>query len=535
LGLEPTPDEFVASMVQVFREVRRVLRDDGVCFMNLGDSYASSGSSGKQEGLIAYAQNVRGRIDNGPKEFERVHGRAPTPENLKPKDLIGIPWRVALALQAPYVVPTCVEHEIDRAWLAAMFDGEGCIGIRKFDSYRKEKQQVYQDGFVVYTVVTNNDQCLLERCVDLTGLGSMRLKQRAASTDGRGIVSRRDSFGWRLDGNGAVDVIRAIYPYLVAKRKQACIAYTLDTLNKSKHRSRLGTPEDIQAKKVRLKELINQCNQREPIDLPEWIEEPTQEVQPGWYLRSDIIWAKPNPMPESVTDRPTKSHEYVFLLTKSERYFWDAEAVREGGSGRNWAAAGGNLMGSGVHKRNDGFFDNGDGRNREDATGRNIRTVWTIPTESFPGSHFATFPRKLVEPCIKAGTSQKGRCPECGKPWVREVEKTFESLNSTRPNMTGQENMQGWKGTTNVYTHAKTTGWRPTCNHNHDPVPCIVLDPFAGSGTTGVVAEALGRQFIGLDLSADYLRMAKQRIERPHKHVPRPGRTENHPLFHNLD
>jgi len=137
----------------------------------------------------------------------------------------------------------------------------------------------------------------------------------------------------------------------------------------------------------------------------------------GWYLRSDIIWSKPNPMPESVTDRPTKSHEYIFLLTKKARYYYDADAVREKQDEATRRAAtfrnggdytGGNSFSNSLKKDKD---SHGDGEN---GTGRNRRTVWEIATQPFPGSHFATFPEALVEPCIKAGTSERGCCSVCG-------------------------------------------------------------------------------------------------------------------------
>ena len=134
----------------------------------------------------------------------------------------------------------------------------------------------------------------------------------------------------------------------------------------------------------------------------------------GWILRSDIVWSKNNPMPESVTDRPTKSHEYMFLLSKQERYYFDADAVREDGEGYGRGTGPGAFRSA--KYQNNASFDNDaviasngvHGHSFEG--GRNIRTVWSIPTESYPGSHFATFPRKLVEPCIKAGTSERGCC-----------------------------------------------------------------------------------------------------------------------------
>jgi DNA modification methylase len=120
----------------------------------------------------------------------------------------------------------------------------------------------------------------------------------------------------------------------------------------------------------------------------------------GWYLRSDIIWHKPNPMPESVTDRPTKAHEYLFLLSKSERYFYDAEAIKEKSStpphAPGWANA--------VSMRNDRSPDNESNARIWGNENRNRRSVWTVPTQPYKESHFATFPEKLTEPCILAGS-----------------------------------------------------------------------------------------------------------------------------------
>mgnify|MGYP001589901345 CR=1 FL=1 len=156
----------------------------------------------------------------------------------------------------------------------------------------------------------------------------------------------------------------------------------------------------------------------------------------GWYLRSDIIWSKPNPMPESVTDRPTKAHEYVFLMSKSGRYYYDAEAVREPSIDSPGKSRGGslsrfgrqeNLISGNAHRGDDKYSSNGH---------RNRRSVWTIATEPYSGAHFATFPRKLVEPCILAGS-------------------------------------------------------RPMD---------VVLDPFVGSGTVVAVAQANVRIGIGVDL-----------------------------------
>jgi DNA modification methylase len=347
LGLEPTSEAYVAAMVAVFREVRRVLRADGTLWLNMGDSYAS-GEVGRHDhaqaaGLCAGETAVgRARIGAG------MNGRAQRKlqTGLKPKDLVGMPWRLAFALQAD-----------------------------------------------------------------------------------------------------------------------------------------------------------------------------------GWYLRADIIWAKPNPMPESVTDRPTKAHEYVFLLSKSARYFYDADAVREPVTGT-------------AHARGDGHnpkrlvTDGGECRAHNGfaaaalVNARNLRSVWAIPSAPFPDAHFATFPPALASRCIQAGTSAKGCCRACGAPWVRMVER--ESMaqpdgscacGTTHGEVRFKVRDDGHRrndyadGRTRLYcTASRTTGWHPSCPcPPTPPVPCTVLDPFAGSGTVGQVAEQLRRHSILIELSPAYIQMADER------------------------
>jgi hypothetical protein len=249
--------------------------------------------------------------------------------------------------------------------------------------------------------------------------------------------------------------------------------------------------------------------------------------------------SKPNPMPESVTDRPTKAHEYLFLLSKRARYYYDADAVREASktpAGLTWdeRKAKGPGKNDGVSWRND--VSQAYASTLGDGHGRNRRTVWTIATHPYPGAHFATFPPGLVEPCIKAGTSERGACPSCGVPWGRVTEREARIERREGDDFKwsdmqvrgGNQGCFGHVGTVDV----KTTGWHPSCdcmgeigeNHTPDigadgepichnaPIPCTVLDPFGGAGTTGLVADRLGRDAILIELNPEYADMGANRI-----------------------
>ena len=152
--------------------------------------------------------------------------------------------------------------------------------------------------------------------------------------------------------------------------------------------------------------------------------------------------------------------------------------------------------------------------------GRNKRSVWTIPTQAYSEAHFATFPEKLVEPCIKAGTSEKGCCPECGTGWVRIVEENPEYRAIANTNK-GWSHAQTEDSTcrqkkdhpSTLPWKTKTIGWQPQCKCGKEPIPCTVLDPFGGSGTVGLVAYKLRRKYILIELNPDYCKIAEQRIQ----------------------
>ena len=343
-GLEQSPKEYVDNLVKVFREVRRVLRDDGTLWLNLGDSYNGSGKGANGDGSAGKA----GDINSGSKGTQQGTFTKSDVIGLKPKDLVGIPWRVALALQAD-----------------------------------------------------------------------------------------------------------------------------------------------------------------------------------GWWLRQDIIWHKPNPMPESVTDRCTKAHEYIFLLTKSAKYFYDSEAVKEPVSEVSLKRAeygwdcdrpstkNASMGGDGIHVGKMGTrFVN--------PTGRNKRSVWTVTTKPFRGAHFATFPPDLIEPCILAGSATKC-CAVCGAPWERVVERVaatskkcpktdtmYQAQGGTGEKKTGTIGMSGGG---RIDGYSNTLGYQPTCECGGETQPSMVLDPFSGAGTTGAVAVQHGRRYIGIELNPDYLEMSRKRIQ----------------------
>jgi len=373
IGLEESPQLFIAKMVEVFEEVRRVLRSDGVCFMNLGDSYAS-----------AWPCNRRNQIGSGSLENGKREARAPRlGGNLKEKDLMLIPHRVAIALQ-----------------------------------------------------------------------------------------------------------------------------------------------------------------------------------DAGWYVRSDMPWVKRSAMPESVTDRPAKALEYVFMLTKSEKYFADMEAVRVQSPTANDTWKGSKFhegktaehqLGRSQKNRDRSLPNNRNGENGNlDATpagGRNFRNsdLWfsslrephglvsisdelvglDVNPSGFKDAHFATFPPKLIEPLIKMGTSEKGCCVDCGAPWERTTDVEYvkspvhgEGSTIGRHYETGSNNLDG-AGLPRVNKEVTTTGWRKTCTCETDEVqPCTVLDPFAGAGTTLLVSKRLGRNSIGIELNPDYIAMIEHRLAHWHKAAP---------------
>lgn len=310
----------------------------------------------------------------------------------------------------------------------------------------------------------------------------------------------------------------------------------------------------------------------------------------GWYMRDVIIWHKPNPMPESVSDRCTKSHEYIFMFSKQPRYYYDALAiatplsdktyttygnsVRTGygdGTGlvasenwhrdvperkpKDWKTPDGWDTGKGSHGS---FHKNGREKGKKTSSGNlervprsergapegsasnlagnvpwegnkaNKRSVWTIATKRYSEAHFATFPPELPIDCIKAGTSEYGCCPTCGTPYIRQTQPSerYEKVLGEGYHDHSADASEGMAQTRGSNKQNKmrdagipaaeyvTTGWKQSCKCPDDktPIPCLVLDPFMGAATTAVVAAKLGRDYVGIELNPEYIKIAEKRL-----------------------
>lgn len=459
LGLEDTPELYVERMVQVFREVRRVLRDDGVVFLNLGDSYYGSNqgrmADGTQVGGTKQMTN-KGSVTIGggvqrvkpcgtsDKEPEGCQDRGCLCESLcdacRKAYLIGrfhngiqpAPMQFVLpcetnpahtVLHSDHLPTLDSSHQADHNETAIpdpvhLLDHEGEQPPVSQVSTIDESSQPHPADF---------HQSGMPSACPLCGKPFERDAQ----------VSSHKSDGFVEQPSHIQD--NELHADRQVRHNQckgkACEYYV----------ENVSYPHYTTAYHLKPKDLVG---------IPWRVAFALQAD--GWYLRSDIIWAKPNPMPESVTDRPTKAHEYVFLLSKNARYYYDADAIREAQDPaslerlkRGWNGDGNRGYPNGPQNHIRDYMGKSDDEIAM-LPGRNKRTVWTINTYSYSGAHFATYPPALVEPCIKAGSR------------------------------TGD----------------------------------LVLDPFAGSGTTLMVARSLERDAVGLDLSYTYLHeQARTRLE----------------------
>lgn len=535
LGLEDTPQAFVANLVEVFREVRRVLRSDGTCFVNLGDSFASSVPNLPDviHGLLKSGALFFGSTDPRRRAAERVH--VLLQNELSPNSVF-VPLLTAKRIG--------VKHgENHLCEIGGRLDAPiACwtSGASSLSAPHDAAQLTMNQGKYARIIITTTDLSadspfgILPSLAVKYGKASFSVKV-AGKPPPEGVaagIPAFDSFTLNSLPVSIPDVNGVDEPVSLLDRPDlsACATSHFSVRKASKkeisfafhnggdlcfaavsHLNLLsGSIVPYCTVEEQAQSTVNEMKPKQEVGIPEMVKRAM--MKDGWICRQTIIWQKPNPMPESVRDRCTKAHEYIFLLTKSARYYWDQDAIREEYSGPTYKGSDNGAIANGDRA------DKGKTCGMSNPLGRNARSVWTITTKPYSGAHFATFPPELPMKCIKAGTSKKGCCPQCGAPRVRVVERGSPDRKATRgqqkwTNETGQRDSSGGM----PIRDTKTTGWEPGCDcsglNPFDPVPCTVLDPFLGSGTTAAVALKLGRNAIGCELNPEYAQLALKRCK----------------------
>lgn len=459
IGMEPAPEEHVAKLVEVFREVRRVLRSDGVLWLNYGSFYADARLASRHGGERDKSRREPRDSLSGDPACPRSDGGREVDESR----------RSSRTSQPQH--ESAQQCESEDQHMGASVVVPGAPPTSPFDAPESTMRQ--------------SSPQLQAECSRSVSTASVQSSPQTSLLDALESACR-DA---RRGKSGTSSLLSLLVDH-IEDREPSLLAWAYST---------------IAFRKFKSKDLVNM-----PAILAEALR------LDGWYVRSDCIWHKPNPMVESVRDRPTKAHEYVFLLSKSARYFYDADAVAETGV----IASGTKAAKGSVDRASTPGVNSRPPEYKVYDGIRNLRTVWSVTTEPYPEAHFATFPEALAERCIKAGTSAHGACSKCMAPWERVVERvrTLDGRPMDQPQKRGEHNR--WSedqngprpGNGRYGTRTTEIGWQPTCDCGADVTPCVVLDPFAGSGTTLAVAERLGRDSIGIELNPAYIAMAERRI-----------------------
>ena len=481
VGNEATIQEYIGEIVKVFREVWRVLRDDGTVWVNLGDSYATGKGTAYNPGggdLGKYRQA------HGAHPLDRGNASTLAASGLKPKDLTMVPARVVLALQADgWVVrqrviwhktnpmPESVEDRPASAtediYLLAKSNDALYWSHRDLPGTRREPAPDYRwvdrVNEVEYDQEPPGYSDEMVDCPDCGGVGELEVRAAQISmfNDGPAETVTCPKCNYQNAENpGLIRRWRRVnlwtghdYFYDAQAVREPIKTGTLNRLSQKTFESRTGGPKDAKTGNRSHRKALENLRRTQHGD-----------AESGWSQVGD----------------------------------GRLEGARQSGS-TPWV---------GLSKA------------EQQAKGANLRNVWTIATQPYKGSHFATFPEQIPRTCILAGTSQHGVCGECGAPWTRVVEKSFIpsadiSLERGIKGAPGQKPMaenNHWDGTPRGSNSVATVGWRPTCECNATVIPATVLDCFAGSGTSLAVAQQLGRRSVGLDLNKEYLDLASKRI-----------------------
>lgn len=544
LGLEPTPDLYVQHIVQIFREVKRVLRKDGTLWLNLGSSMMGSGGAHKEHH----------KNPGISKSFERYGGSSTSHQSPSPDASHGL---------------ACGTDGKEQS--SSMENGRACL-----DSGGESQDGCLSHHHCIFHNSLQNPQCALRSLLkdhDTWQWGSVSaflgvlLPFFQESTILSSVENAQGvSF---LGAKALVSLLRLCSSspgFLESSHTLACISDIFQKLLPSDCHIR-GTVLSFLAYQNPPDGLIRDSlangypkvkfKPKDLIPIP-WMVAMALQAD-GWYLRSAMPWVKRSAMPESIEDRPASALEYIFLLTKSERYFFDMEAIKlkpqrqskvgwknsdlkkyscddrlkKQGTYKDWRKYCPTGKVSSRNFRNaDLFFESLTATHGIIFCGDEPVGIDVNP-EPFSEAHFATFAQKLITPLILAGTSEKGCCPECGAPWVRVVDKKYPAMRKTSSRTPTGQSSQGILNNNRFDDpiETKTIGWKPGCKCLSDdctpgpnlddgdplpfnPIPCSVLDLFAGACTTWAVCNRYNRNFIGIELSKKYCEMSKNRIKK---------------------
>lgn len=576
IGLETTPTAYVERMVEVFREVRRVLRDDGTLWLNIGDTYAGSSMSGggKESSTLVGTHHTE-------REGARFSSNARVPPNitnclhasikggnlfLSGRCTLAVTTKREDVLLADERRPDTELSELlgvqrvtikqgndDLCQVVYLLHAESrirvCPATRLVRVNQTDAEILSDVGDHVSIIVTDSDlesnatfgvavgtspaECskvsltISEARQPVTeGVGDFQPARDAITDDARPErILNVDTVHQPVPlGDALVPCAEGLRDFRVTVATPEHVAFTfgdgrIDLAIRCVRHLLISNAFGSLMRYVEIydkaERQANTMRPKQELGIPFMVRQALMED--GWICRSTIIWNKPNPMPESVRDRPTKAHEYVFLLSKQPRYFYDADAIREPHS----HPAVNHKSTAKTPAHDAAFFGNPPtniGRAGNHEAGRNKRSVWTVATQPYREAHFATFPEALIEPCVLAGTSAAGQCSTCGSPLRRTVEREFQpqpdvaSSPALITDASAVDASCGWAGFPRGTTTTRTLGWEPTCQCGATIEPQIVLDPFAGSGTSGVVALRHGRAFVGIDINPEYINLAQRRI-----------------------
>ena len=536
-GLEPTPEMYVQHTIEILREIRRVLRKDGVVFWNIGDSYwGGKGRSAHGDPERHIARLEAGVTLQHPHQEIGAMGEIKPGDgkhsSIKPKDLCLIPFRIAIAAQEdgwwvrsviiwskPNPMPESVHGSHFIRHYVTIEEYEKLSGMQTSKGGNKNGSSHLSR--LSQGKISDSESPLSGQPQRAKGREGLRTETRS-----QGETATTKPFPPRTNQSPEIYANReGVEGGDIENGTLSCKAKECGGNTNSG-----GLDRDIreQPQPMLLLQKEEEANNR-----------PYNSTEQGWTAQQgehspslpELQFPKARQDSDALIEcpgcpkcknhngyirikgsgRPTESHEYILMLTKSDDYFFDTDAVREPHLPVSLERVKHPWDG---HREPGSKYESMKIERMCHPAGRNIRTVWEFPTQPYPEAHFAVFPEKLPELCIKAATPEVGCCSKCGAPWERiTVTSPMVIRRSNRRNEMGMNYATGTpsSGTMLKPSESKTLGWQPTCKCNADKVPSLVLDPFLGAGTTLWVAKKLNRRAVGYEISEEYCQLDLER------------------------